>query len=123
MVPLPGRLKVAVITVSRVDSAVGPMESKPGCTVLGPGGKRFDPNDGPPFHQSALDSASFEKNPSSRWPANSYVFIPFPCRATTNPSNGNADLPLAVVNAVGLAYASTGCIAMYTPPPGDVQGH
>jgi hypothetical protein len=121
--PVPGQLRVAVITATGVRWAFGPMQTAPGCTVL---------HDGQPANPMTLypfdgpeDKAVFTKKPGGTWTVNWFESYPFPCPADLQvpyqtPGPGNPFVPLAVLNAVGVRWStSTRCNGPleYIPPP------
>jgi hypothetical protein len=113
-------LDAAVISATGVEWAFGLMEPKPGCTVT-EDGKTVNANTDSPFDAGVSESTGvFEKQPSGSWTMNSYESTPFPCpdkpgAAFNEPGPYRPYVPLAVLNAVGVSYAS-GCANMYTQP-------
>jgi len=117
---VPGTFRAAVITVSGVRWAFGRLRPKPSC-MLGSGASRIDPNKAYPFGTgSAASSGVFETTPGGTWMMNYFESFPFPCPDNPgapqgNPGPGRPLVPLAVLNAVGVPYAS-GCGNVYIPP-------
>jgi hypothetical protein len=118
IVPVPGTLKEAVIETSGAKWAFGQMEAKPGCLIPDGTGHGVDPNSLYPLSSSPENSGVFERPPEGTWQLNYVESIPFPCPATETPGPNNAFLPLAVLRAVGVPYATTGCdqVALPTLP-------
>ena len=114
-------LDAAAISATGVEWAFGVMEPKPGCTVTDENNNTVNANTDSPFDGGASFSTGvFEKQPTGSWTMNSYESIPFPCpdkpgAAFNEPGPTRPYVPLAVLNAVGVPYAS-GCANMYTPP-------
>ncbi len=109
VLPMPGTVKAAVITATRVEWAFGLMESQPGCMPTAGDGTKFDPNDGYPFAAGSMRGGVFERQPGAPWQMNSFQSNPFPCPALNTPGNDNPYVPLAVLDAVGVSYAPSGC--------------
>jgi hypothetical protein len=107
-----------MISATGVDWAFGTMEPKPGCTYT-QDGNQVDPSTAYPFGTSP--SGVFEKQPGGAWVMNYFETVPFPCpdfpgTAEGTPGAGQPWVPLAVLNAVSVPYASSGCTSLYEPP-------
>jgi hypothetical protein len=120
--PVPGSLKAATISATGVRWAFGAMEPALGCTVKFSTGQTIDANSVYPFSSgTAQKSGVFEEQAGKAWVMNSFESNPFPCAPAPGerPGFGNPWVPLAVLNAVGVAHASSsGCSSAYTPPAG-----
>ena len=122
VVPVPGTLKAATISSSGVNWAFATMMPASDCTIKDSSGNVIDPNSVAPFGGSvAQRSGVFEQQPGGAWTMNSFESQPFPCPppAGSSPGYDQPFVPLAVLNAVGVSYASSsGCVNGNTPPPG-----
>jgi hypothetical protein len=99
------------------------MESQPGCTVN---------QDGQPANPMTMgvfdtpqNAAVFTEQPGGAWKVNYFESNPFPCPANLlhprlTPGVGSPAVPLAVLNAVGVAWSNSpkcNTAAEYIPPP------
>lgn len=106
-VPAPGTLLEAVVSASDVKWAFGRIEAKPGCKAIGANSGTYNANSRYPLI-FPYNRGVFEKQRGGSWSLNYVESLPFPCPATRAPGSGNPFVPLAVLNAVGVHYA-TGC--------------
>jgi hypothetical protein len=121
IVAIPSTFQAAVISATGVTWAFGHVESQPGCTMKNSDGQEVAPISlgelAPPYY----DAGVFERQPGRPWVMNAYESDPFPC-----PDNPAYDwgtpgfnlpwVPLSVLNAVGVAYAKSGCDNAVTEP-------
>jgi hypothetical protein len=113
-------LDAAVITATGVEWAFGQMEPEPGCLAT-QAGQKFNPAEAPPFSTGqATSSGIFEKQPNGSWTMNYFESDPFPCPdhpPAEAPGPDAPFVPLAVLNAVSVPYASSSaCASVYVPP-------
>ena len=119
--PVLGTLHAAVITGTGVRWAFARMEPKPGCTVK-MDGRRINPVHSGPFAGGATSAGVFEQDPGGPWIMNYFETAPFPCPEIHPPVADGHGLPTdspwvppAVLTAVGVPYARTGCNTVYIP--------
>jgi len=118
---VPGTLHAAVITATGVRWAFARMEPKPGCTWK-MDGRRINPLHAGPFAGGATSAGVFEQDPGGPWIMNYFETYPFPCPDLHPPVADGHGLPTdspwvppAVLTAVGVPYAPTGCNTVYIP--------
>lgn len=120
LVPVQGTLKAATIAASGISWAFGQFAPPAGCTVQLSTGTA-DIISSHAFDNSLPhDSGVFEKQGGGSWQMNYYESVPFPCPDNLSayghsPGYDTPYVPLSVLNAVGVSYAS-GCENIFIPP-------
>jgi hypothetical protein len=113
----PTTFRAATITATGVAWGFGTFQPQPGCTYLNAQGQRVDPVQNGDF-LPAWSGGVFEREPGAPWMMVSFRSTPFPCPVNPGdtPGPNRPWVPFAVLKAVGVHYASTGCDHIIDPP-------